>query len=128
MIICSDAMLLQLPNDPVQVPGVRVAVTTAIVSDHSLVMDAIPHHTVLLTPSDGPPYGEGQPPLESRHQHPQHHVALLIVREEGVAGKAFSVEWLSRIGMSVVLNSITEDILDHDGAAVLIPRETDVRS
>merc|ERR1719245_851449 len=102
MIISSDAMLLQLLNDPVQVPRIRVAVTTAIVSDHSLMMNPIPHHAVLLTPGDGPPYGKGQPPLESRHQHHQHHVSLLIVREEGVAGKAFSVEWFARIGMSVV--------------------------
>ena len=69
MIILPDAVLLQLPGDPVQVPGVGVSVTTADVADHGLVVDPVPDHAVLLPPGDGPPDGEGQPPLEGRHQH-----------------------------------------------------------
>ena len=80
MILLSDAVLLELPDDPVQVPGVRVSVTTAIVTDHGLVVDPVPDHAVLLAPGDGPPDGEGQPPLEGRHQHPQHPLPPLIVR------------------------------------------------
>ena len=50
MTVLPDAVLLELAGDPVQVPGVGVSVTTAHVTDHSLVVDPVPDHAVLSSP------------------------------------------------------------------------------
>ena len=52
MTVLPDAVLLELTGDPVQVPGVGVSVTIADVTDHGLVVDPVPDHTVLLSPGD----------------------------------------------------------------------------
>ena len=70
MILLSDTVLFKLPDNPVQVSGVRISVTTTIVMTRGLVLNSVPYHTVLLVPGDGASDSKGQPPPEGRNQHP----------------------------------------------------------
>ena len=119
-------MLPQLLGDSLKITHVRIPVTTAIVSDASLVMNTIPHHTVVLPPGHRPAYGEGESPLEGCDQQSQHLVTLNIIRKSSGPGEAAGMIWLTRTGVTVILDSIIHDILDHDHAAVRVAgqRET----
>jgi len=86
-------------------------------------MDPIPGDTVVLTPTDGPADGECESPLEGGDQHLEDSLSLLVIRQQGCPGETPRVERFAWVWVSLVLDSVVEDVLDEDHPTVWVAGE-----